>query len=90
VRRQPSAQPAGLPDARSGFIDSRQFDFTSMLRFAEVTFNLPALTPRDAGAHDMMSIFDFNHVTPRLFLTQRTCPAPPPGLKPGVADDFDD
>jgi phospholipase C len=78
------------PYARAGFIDSRQFDFTSMLRFAEVTFDLPALTPRDAGAHDMMSTFDFNHVTPRLFLTQRTCPAPPPGLAPGAANDFDD
>jgi phospholipase C len=78
------------PYARSGFIDSRQFDFTSMLRFAEVTFGLPALTPRDAGAHDMMSAFDFNHVTPRLFLSQRTCPPPPPGLQPGAANDFDD
>jgi phospholipase C len=78
------------PYARPGFIDSRQFDFTSLLRFAEVTFGLPPLTARDAGAHDMMSVFDFNAVTPRLFLSQRTCPAAPAGVQPGAADDFDD
>jgi phospholipase C len=78
------------PYARSGFIDSRQFDFTSLLRFAEVTFGLAPLTARDAGAHDIMSAFNFNQVTPRLFLTPRTCPAPPPGVQASVADDFDD
>jgi phospholipase C len=78
------------PYARAGFIDSHQWDFTSMLRFAEVNFGLAALTPRDAGAGDMMSAFDFNHVTPRLFLSQRMCPAAPAGVQPGAADDFDD
>jgi phospholipase C len=78
------------PYARPGFIDSKQFDFTSMLRFAEVTFGLPALTDRDAGAFNMLSVFDFNQVNPPLFLNQRTCPALPPGVKPGPDDDFDD
>jgi phospholipase C len=78
------------PYARSGFIDSHQWDFTSMLRFAEDNFGLMPLTNRDRGSGDMMSAFDFNHVTPRLFLSQRMCPAAPAGVQPGVADDFDD
>jgi phospholipase C len=78
------------PYARPGFIDSHPFDFTSLLRFAEVTFKLPALTSRDAGAGTIQSAFNFHQVTPPLFLTQRTCPAAPAGVKPGPEDDFDD
>jgi phospholipase C len=78
------------PYARAGFIDSHQWDFTSMLRFAEDTFGLLPLTNRDRGAGDMMSAFDFGRVTPRLFLSPRSCPPPPPGVQPGAADAFDD
>jgi len=78
------------PWARAGFIDSHQFDFSSLLRFAEVTFGLHYLTPRDHFAGTIQSAFDFNNVTLPLFLTQRTCPAPPPGWQPGPDDDFDD
>jgi len=78
------------PYARANFIDSHQFDFTSLLRFAEVTFGLKPLTNRDAGAGTMESVFNFNRVTQPLFLNQRTCPPLPPGVKPGPDDDFDD
>jgi phospholipase C len=78
------------PWARPGFIDSHQFDFSSLLRFAEVNFNLPALTNRDRFAGTIQSAFDFSHVTPPLLLTPRTCPGAPTGVKPGPDDDFDD
>lgn len=78
------------PYARPGFIDSHQFDFTSLLRFAEVTFGLAPLTHRDRFSGTMESVFNFNQVTPPLFLNQRTCPPLPVGVKPGPDDDFDD
>jgi len=78
------------PYARTGFVDSVQYDFSSLLKFAEVTFSLPALTARDLNANDLMHAFNFNHVTSPLILTQRTCPASSVAAPSKVADDFDD
>jgi phospholipase C len=78
------------PYAKAGFIDSHQWDFTSLLRFAEVNFGLHYLTPRDQGSGSMVTAFDFNAVTSPLFLAQRTCPVPPAGWQKGPDDDFDD
>jgi phospholipase C len=36
------------------------FDHTSILRFIETKWNLPAMTYRDANARDMLDFFDFS------------------------------
>jgi phospholipase C len=62
------------PYARKGFIDHTQYEFSSMLRFAEDELGLPTLTNRDKAANDMMGAFNFNQsARPPLLLRQRTC-----------------
>jgi phospholipase C len=46
---------------QAGLIDHKQRDFTSILRFIERTYNLPALTALDANADDLMGMLDFTH-----------------------------
>jgi phospholipase C len=48
------------PWAKHGFIDHTQYEFASLLRLAEVTFNVPTLGTRDVAANDMMNSFDFS------------------------------
>jgi phospholipase C len=62
------------PYAKKGYIDHTQYEFSSMLRFAEDELGLPTLTGRDKAANDMMQAFDFTQ-SPRspLMLQQRTC-----------------
>ena len=62
------------PYAKKGFIDHTQYEFSSMLRFAEDELGLLTLTNRDKAAKDMMGAFDFTQ-SPRapLILHQRTC-----------------
>jgi phospholipase C len=48
------------PWAKQHFIDHTQYEFASMLRLAEVNFNLPTLGTREIRSNDMMSSFDFN------------------------------
>lgn len=48
------------PYAKKGFIDHTQYDFTSVLRFIEKRFGLPALTDRDRNANDLLAAFDFD------------------------------
>jgi phospholipase C len=48
------------PWAKHHFIDHTQYEFGSMLRLAEVNFNLPTLGTRDIRSNDMMNSFDFN------------------------------
>ncbi len=47
------------PFSRRGSIDHDVMDHTSILKFIARNWNLPARTPREALASDMMSIFDF-------------------------------
>jgi len=47
------------PWAKHHYIDNTMYEFGSMLRFAEVTFNLPTLGTRDVKSNDMMNSFDF-------------------------------
>jgi phospholipase C len=62
------------PYAKKGFIDHTQFEFSSMLHFAEDELGLPTLTTRDKGANDMMDAFDFSQSPrPPLVLQQRAC-----------------
>ena len=54
------------PYAKKGFVDHTQFEHSSLLKFAETLFGIPAMTARDAAAADMTDAFDFTQ-TPRDF-----------------------
>ena len=49
------------PFAKPHFVSHVTHDHTSILKFIETKYNLPALTARDANADNMMDIFDFDH-----------------------------
>ena len=68
-------------------ISHDQFEFSSVLRFAEEVFGLPSLGRRDAVAGDVMAAFDFSQVwNPPLVLSPRTCA---PAVNPPPATDGD-
>jgi phospholipase C len=48
------------PWVKPHLIDHTQYEFSSMLRFAETVFNLPTLGTRDTSVNNMMSMFDFS------------------------------
>jgi phospholipase C len=55
------------PFARKHFVAHRVYDHTSLLRFIEARFLLPAITDRDANAEAPWEMFDFEgapHATP--------------------------
>src|SRR5579883_692054 len=54
------------PYAKKGFVDSTQYEHSSLVKFAESVFGLPAMTARDAASADMSNAFDFNQ-SPRPF-----------------------
>lgn len=51
------------PFARQRYVSHRVHDHTSILRFIETRFDLPALTRRDANADPMLNFFDFKAPT---------------------------
>ena len=53
------------PYSRPGYVSKYVTDLSSILRFVEVRFSLPALTGRDANAWPLLDMFDFN-ATPFL------------------------
>jgi phospholipase C len=58
------------PYAKQHYVSHVLHDHTSILRFVEARFNLPALTARDANADAMMDMFDFKNppfMTPPSF-----------------------
>ena len=62
------------PFARPHFVSHQVNDHTSILRFIETRFGLPALSRRDAAANPMLEFFDFSHAA---FATPPSLPAPP-------------
>ena len=48
------------PFARPHYVSHRIYDHTSILRFIETRFDLPALTRRDANADPMLRLFRFS------------------------------
>jgi phospholipase C len=48
------------PYARKGYIDHTQLDHTSILKFIETNWNIPALAERDARANNFLLAFDFS------------------------------
>ena len=64
------------PYARKRYVSHTPTDQTSILRFIETRFDLPALTRRDANADPLLDLFDF---AAPAFLK-------PPHLPPGNID----
>ncbi len=62
------------PFARRQYVSHRVYDHTSILRFIETRFDLPALSARDANADAMLRMFDFRNPP---FETAPTLPAAP-------------
>jgi hypothetical protein len=63
------------PYAIPGHISHTQYEFSSVLKFAEETFGLSPLTDRDLNANDMQDSFNYSQTpNPPLILTQRSCP----------------
>ena len=48
------------PYAKDGYIDSKEGEFSSILRFIEENWGLRQLTKRDRRANDMTHVFDFD------------------------------
>jgi phospholipase C len=48
------------PYAKRGYVSHTLSDHTSLMRFIEARFNLPALTARDANADPLFDMFDFS------------------------------
>jgi phospholipase C len=48
------------PYARQGFVDHTTGEFSSVLKFIEMNWGLPALTRRDRSASDLSEAFDFS------------------------------
>ncbi|MBA2285564.1 MAG: hypothetical protein H0W02_08785 [Ktedonobacteraceae bacterium] len=62
------------PYAKKGYIDHTQYEYSSMLRFAEDTLGLSPLTARDRSANNMLGAFDFTQSSrPSLILQQHAC-----------------
>lgn len=49
------------PYAKKGYVGHAQYDHTSITRFIEAKFKVPALTARDANADALMDLFDFKN-----------------------------
>ena len=76
------------PYAKKGFIDKTEYDYTSMLRFAEDVLGLGQLTDRDRAAANMMNAFDFTQAPrPPIALTPKKCAPSAMMLRP---EEFDD
>ncbi len=59
--------------AKKDYVSHQTFDHTSILKLVETKWNLPALTYRDANAHNMLDFFDLTSKKPPF--------AEPPVLK---------
>jgi phospholipase C len=49
------------PFAKRNHVSHVVYDHTSVLKFLETKWNLPAMTYRDANAHNLLDMFDFSH-----------------------------
>ncbi len=62
------------PYSKKKYVGHHVYDHTSITRFIEARFNLPALTARDANAEPLTDLFDFK--SPPAFLTPPALTAP--------------
>jgi phospholipase C len=67
------------PYAKKHFVSHQTYDHTSVLRFIEARFDLPALTARDANATPPLEMFDFERppfpAAPEITATTTVDPA---------------
>jgi len=64
------------PYARSGYIDHTTYDFSSIVKTVEELDGVPAMTPYDRAAHDVLDAFDFTRPPAApLTLPVRGCPS---------------
>jgi phospholipase C len=65
------------PWAKEGYIDSTEYEFSSVLKFIETVYDLPCMTHRDCQASNMLNAFDFTTDVPpkkrKLILEERSC-----------------
>ncbi|GAC1597577.1 MAG: hypothetical protein NVS3B21_22300 [Acidimicrobiales bacterium] len=75
------------PFSRPGFVSHRVYDHTSILRMIEWRWQLPALTIRDATAHNLAEVLDFGATTlaPAITLPPDYTPISPPCPPGGVS-----
>ena len=71
------------PWAKRGYVSHIARDHSSITRFIETVFDLPALTARDANSDAFLDMFDFScgrdrAVPPAPATGQGGCPDPPP------------
>ena len=62
------------PYAKKGYVGHHVYDHTSITRFIEAKFKLPALTARDANAEPPTDLFDFK--SPPAFATPPSLTTP--------------
>jgi phospholipase C len=62
------------PYSKKGYVGHHQYDHTSILRFIQAKFELPALTARDANAEPPTDLFDFTN--PPAFATPPSITVP--------------
>jgi phospholipase C len=57
------------PYAKQNYVSHVQYDHTSILKFIETNYNLPALNKRDAAANNLTDMFDFKNpnFTPYIY-----------------------
>lgn len=58
------------PYAKGGYVSHTDYDFGSVLKFVEETFNLGSLDTSDASANSIADAFDFSQ-RPRAFVPER-------------------
>jgi phospholipase C len=77
------------PWAKEGYVDSTEYEFSSVLKFIETVHGLDCMTKRDCQASNMMNAFDFEQdAAPgdrKLILDERDCT----GLPTKVAEAYD-
>jgi phospholipase C len=54
------------PFAKHHYVSHQTYDHTSVLKFIETKFNLPALSIRDANADGLLDLFDFTHAITKV------------------------
>ncbi|HKU81904.1 MAG TPA: alkaline phosphatase family protein, partial [Candidatus Tumulicola sp.] len=64
------------PYAKKNYVSHVQYEFGSLLKFAETTFNLGSLGTTDARANDLTDAFHFGQ-SPRAFVTIKAPPFVP-------------
>jgi phospholipase C len=63
------------PFAKAGYVSHTVYEHSSVLKFVETRYHLPALTARDGAASDMLDSFDFTQQPQSPLIVQpRQCP----------------